>query len=60
LVDTDYLDTEVYFKLEERIHRKQSIYLTDLWTKLEVDREKVIQAAEVSSVNQVRREVDRA
>jgi CRISPR-associated endonuclease/helicase Cas3 len=57
LVDADYLDTEEHFKPEQTIQRQQSVYLTDLWTKLKIDGEKVIQAAEVSSVNQVRREV---
>jgi CRISPR-associated endonuclease/helicase Cas3 len=57
LVDADYLDTEEHFKPEQTIQRQQLVDLTDLWTKLKIDREKVIQAAEVSSVNQVRREV---
>ena len=60
LVDADYLDTEEHFKPEQTIGRQQSIELTYLWTKLEIDREKVIQAAEISSVNQVRREVYKA
>jgi CRISPR-associated endonuclease/helicase Cas3 len=65
LVDADYLDTEEHFKPEQTIQRQQSlaeplgkrIDLTDLWAKLKIDREKVIQSAETSSVNQVRREV---
>jgi CRISPR-associated endonuclease/helicase Cas3 len=65
LVDADYLDTEEHFKPDQTIQRQQSlaeplckrIDLTDLWTKLKIDREKVIQAADISSVNQVRREV---
>ena len=57
LVDADYLDTEEHFKPEQTIGRQQSIDLIHLWTKLEIDREQVIQAAEISSVNQVRREV---
>ncbi|WP_310422021.1 CRISPR-associated helicase Cas3' [Chamaesiphon sp. VAR_48_metabat_135_sub] len=65
LVDADYLDTEEHFKPAQTIQRQQSlaeplckrIDLTDLWTKLKIDREKVIQAADISSVNQVRREV---
>jgi CRISPR-associated endonuclease/helicase Cas3 len=57
LVDADYLDTEEHFKPGQTIQRKQSIDLTYLWTTLKTDREKVIQAADVSSVNQVRREV---
>jgi CRISPR-associated endonuclease/helicase Cas3 len=57
LVDADYLDTEEHFKPEQTIQRQKLTDLTDLWTKLKIDRETVIQAAEVSSVNQVRREV---
>lgn len=57
LVDADYLDTEEHFKPEQTIQRQQWIDLIDLWTKLEIDREEVIQTAEISLVNQVRREV---
>jgi CRISPR-associated endonuclease/helicase Cas3 len=57
LVDADYLDTEEHFQPDKTIQRKQSSDLTDLWTTLKIDRETVIKSAEISSVNQVRREV---
>jgi CRISPR-associated endonuclease/helicase Cas3 len=57
LVDADYLDTESHFQPDKTIQRQGKIDLTDLWIKLKIDREKVIQAADISSVNRVRREV---
>jgi len=57
LVDADYLDTEAHFSPETTRLRQRTYRLEELWNAFRRDQETLLQRANPSPVNQVRREV---
>jgi CRISPR-associated endonuclease/helicase Cas3 len=57
LVDADYLDTEQHFQPTLALTRRQEISVEDLWNRLAADQQQLIDKADNTLVNRVRRQV---
>lgn len=57
LVDADYLDTEKHFQPTIALARRQEIFVEDLWNRLATDQQQLIDKADNTLVNRVRKQV---
>ncbi|MFV9510193.1 CRISPR-associated helicase Cas3' [Tepidibacillus sp. LV47] len=57
LVDADYLDTEQHFQPTLALARRQEISVEDLWNRLAADQQQLINKADNTLVNRIRKQV---
>ncbi len=60
LVDADALDTEKHFDIDRSSHREYNTNLSDLWARFQAAQRALMDHAQPSGVNDVRREVYQA